>query len=74
MDETLHWTNHWEAIAAQIAQRHKLLLAPDFDGTLTPIARTPVEAVLPAETRKLLRRLHACVGRFTAPSRRGGFC
>jgi trehalose-phosphatase len=60
MDKTLHWTNHWETIAARIAQRPKLLLASDFDGTLTPIARTPVEAVLPAETRALLRRLQAC--------------
>jgi trehalose 6-phosphate phosphatase len=62
MDKTLHWTNHWETIAAKIAQRPRLLLASDFDGTLTPIARTPAEAILPAETRTLLRRLQACGG------------
>lgn len=58
----MHWTNHWESIAARIARQPKLLLATDFDGTLTPIARTPAEASLPPEARALLRRLHACPG------------
>ena len=39
-----------------------MLLATDFDGTLAPIARTPSEAVLPVETRTLLRRLAVCEG------------
>src|SRR5688500_16757169 len=62
MDKILHWTNHWETIAARIAQQPRLLLASDFDGTLAPLAPTPAEAVLPAETRTVLRRLHACPG------------
>jgi trehalose 6-phosphate phosphatase len=62
MDKMHHWTNHWETIAAHIERRPTLLLATDFDGTLAPIARTPLEAVLPAETRTLLRRLAACDG------------
>lgn len=62
MDKIHHWTNHWESIAAQIAQQPRFLIASDFDGTLAPIARTPLEAVLPSETRTLLRRLSVCSG------------
>jgi trehalose 6-phosphate phosphatase len=62
MDKTRHWTNHWDAIAAQIAQRPSLLVASDYDGTLAPIARTPLEAILPGATRTLLRRLCRCPG------------
>jgi trehalose-phosphatase len=29
----------------------------DYDGTLSPIAPTPEQAVLPAETKKVLERL-----------------
>lgn len=39
-----------------------MLLASDFDGTLTPIAPTADEVTLCSETRELLRRLHACDG------------
>ena len=62
MDKILHWTNHWDAIAARIAQRPGFLLATAFDGTLAPIARTPSEAILSIETRALLRRLSNCRG------------
>jgi trehalose-phosphatase len=66
METTPHWTNHWPAIAEHIAQRQRMLLASDFDGTLTAIARTPLEAVLPHETRTLLRRLASCSGMHVA--------
>jgi len=62
MNKTPHWTNHWERISAQIAQPPRLLIASDFDGTLTPIAPTPAQAVLAPQTRTLLRRLAACDG------------
>jgi trehalose-phosphatase len=62
MEKTTHWTNHWDEISAQFAQKPGLLLAFDFDGTLAPIAPTPAQAVLPQETRTLLRRLAVCPG------------
>jgi len=62
LDKNLHWANHWDQISARIAQRPSPLIASDFDGTLTPIAPTPAQAVLTPETRTLLRQLAACDG------------
>jgi trehalose-phosphatase len=43
-------------VARRLADRH-VLLALDYDGTLTPIVPHPDEAVLPAGVREVLRRL-----------------
>lgn len=56
----MHWTNYWPEISAQMAKCRRILIATDFDGTLAPPADTPAQAVLPPETRTLLRRLAAC--------------
>ena len=40
MENSLHWTNHWEKISERIARRPNLLIGTDFDGTLAPIAAT----------------------------------
>lgn len=48
--------DHLDAFEATFAGKHLLLLL-DFDGTLSPIAPTPDEAVLPNETRSALERL-----------------
>lgn len=62
----MHWTSHWQKISERIASRPDFLLASDFDGTLAPIAATPAQAVLPAETRALLRLLIARPGTHVA--------
>lgn len=56
----MHWTNYWSELSAHIERRQRLLIATDFDGTLAPLVATPAQAVLPPETRTLLRRLNAC--------------
>jgi trehalose-phosphatase len=48
--------DEWDSIVGRLGGAH-LLLMLDFDGTLAPIAPTPEEAALPAETRALLARL-----------------
>lgn len=53
-----HLFDDWDALAPHIEERYALLFL-DFDGTLAPIAPTPGEASLPAETRALLRDLAA---------------
>lgn len=52
----MHLFDDWDAVAPRIEGR-RVLLFLDFDGTLAPIAPTPDEASLPAETRALLRDL-----------------
>jgi trehalose 6-phosphate phosphatase len=46
----------WDEIAARLDGRRPALFL-DYDGTLSPLAPRPELATLPAETRKLLRRL-----------------
>ena len=53
-----HLFDDWDVLAPHIEERYTLLFL-DFDGTLAPIAPTPGEASLPAETRALLRDLAA---------------
>ncbi len=51
-----HLFDHRREIEAAVDGR-RLLLMLDFDGTLAPIAPTPAEAEIPAETRRELERL-----------------
>ena len=44
-------------LRAAAADPHAAALFCDIDGTISPIARTPSEAVVPAETRSVLARL-----------------
>lgn len=53
-----HWQASLDAIAARLDGR-RLAVFLDYDGTLTPIADRPDLAVLPAETRQVLRGLAA---------------
>jgi trehalose 6-phosphate phosphatase len=52
--------DRWDEIAERLRGRRPALFL-DYDGTLSPIAPRPDLAVLPAETREVLRRL---AGRF----------
>ncbi|MBI4688551.1 MAG: trehalose-phosphatase [Nitrospirae bacterium] len=47
----------WDKIASQIKSAKKVLLLFDYDGTLTPIAERPEIAVIPEESRQLLKAL-----------------
>lgn len=51
-----HLFDHRLELEAALAGK-RLLLMIDFDGTLTPIASTPAEAEIPADTRRQLERL-----------------
>ncbi len=50
--------DRWDEIAARLDGRRPALFL-DYDGTLSPIAPRPELAILPEETRDLLRRLAA---------------
>ena len=56
------WTDHWNSIVAKFIARPRLLIACDFDGTLSPIVDDPADAVLPNEARGILRKLRAMPG------------
>ncbi len=47
---------------ASMIKRENLYIFLDFDGTLSPIAPTPGEAILPADTKKILNKLAAMRG------------
>lgn len=47
----------WEALAAKLASKKRLLLLLDFDGTLAPLEETPRQARLPGATKALIMRL-----------------
>lgn len=51
--------DHLPAILERVESAEALLLLLDFDGTLAPIAPTPEEAALPANTREILEELAA---------------
>ncbi len=51
----------WNRIQALIKQR-PLLICLDYDGTLSPIAPTPRQAILPIKTKQALRSLVASRG------------
>ncbi|MBM4446732.1 MAG: trehalose-phosphatase [Chloroflexi bacterium] len=47
----------WDEVAQRLKSADHVLLLSDYDGTLTPIVDKPELAILPQETRKLLRIL-----------------
>ena len=47
----------WPAVRRQVIAASHVLLACDFDGTLSPIAERPEQASLPEETRNVLQAL-----------------
>ncbi len=47
---------HWDRLKKALLKKH-LALFFDYDGTLAPIADTPAKAAMPAEIKKLLKRL-----------------
>jgi trehalose-phosphatase len=46
----------WERLKETLANKY-ILLFLDYDGTLTPIVESPADAVIPRQTKELLRRL-----------------
>ncbi len=56
------WTEAWPEIAERCAAPPRLLVACDFDGTLTPLVSHPDKAELPGAVLDVLRRLHAAPG------------
>lgn len=55
----------WSRIRPLIRQK-PLLICLDYDGTLSPIAPTPKQAILPGKTKQTLRALAASPGVFLA--------
>jgi trehalose 6-phosphate phosphatase len=51
--------DHFAELEEKMRGVHMVLML-DFDGTLAPIAPTPIEAELPPKTREVLERLSAC--------------
>lgn len=47
----------WDEIAAELSAYNRLLVLLDYDGTVTPIARRPEDAVLADDVRQLLEKL-----------------
>ncbi len=52
-----HLFSVWPEIAERVRNAGQVLLLTDFDGTLSPIAGRPEEAVLPDDTRQALEVL-----------------
>ena len=48
---------YWQEVAWRIRDKHKVFLALDYDGVLSPIATEPDLAILSAENRELLEGL-----------------
>ena len=53
-------TVKWSAIEKRLKEAEYFYLFLDYDGTLTPIAATPQEAVLSPEVKGLLQKLLKC--------------
>ncbi|MCM8787358.1 MAG: trehalose-phosphatase [Candidatus Omnitrophica bacterium] len=51
-----YFFDEWDKLKKKFNNKN-IILFLDYDGTLTPIAKTPQEATLLPETKKLLRRL-----------------
>ena len=54
-----HLLNIWPSVSARLGRADRVLLLFDYDGTLTPIVKTPADAVLSSEVRRLLGSLAA---------------
>lgn len=54
-----HLLNVWTSVSARLRRADRVLLLFDYDGTLTPIAQRPADAVLSGEARRLLGLLAA---------------
>lgn len=52
-----HWRGGIDAIVAKLESHPQILIASDFDGTLSPIAERPAEAVLASAAREVLDEL-----------------
>lgn len=52
-----HLLSHWDHVAQKITGK-RIVLFLDYDGTLTPIVRTPGQAKIPPLIRKQLVKLH----------------
>ncbi|MFA5146836.1 MAG: trehalose-phosphatase [Candidatus Omnitrophota bacterium] len=51
-----YFFDEWDALK-EMLKKDRIFLFLDFDGTLTPIADTPGQAVLPKKTKELLKAL-----------------
>jgi trehalose 6-phosphate phosphatase len=49
-----HLLNVWPTVSRLLSEAHQVLLALDYDGTLSPIVDRPELALLPTETKKSL--------------------
>ncbi len=58
-----HWTEHPGGLRAQIKRHSRILVASDFDGTLSPLVDHPGDAVLCPEAPAVLARLAALLPR-----------
>lgn len=47
----------WEKVKTKVDESSRVVLFLDYDGTITPITERPELAVLPTETRELLREI-----------------
>ena len=54
-----HLLNIWPSVCARLRRVDRILLLFDYDGTLTPIAARPEDALLPEEARERLTALAA---------------
>ena len=54
-----HLLNVWPSVRARLFRNGRILLLFDYDGTLTPIAARPEDALLPEEARERLAALAA---------------
>ncbi len=54
-----HWTGHLDELRAQITRHSRILVASDFDGTLSPLVDHPGDAVLCPEAPAVLAKLAA---------------
>ena len=54
-----HLLNIWPSVNARLRRAGRILLLFDYDGTLTPIAQRPEDALLPEEVREQLTALAA---------------